>query len=85
MMVPDTFGKYDSDLIIKRASERTIEVAIETLIKVSVMIISAERMGLLQSEETIFDILEEKKVIDPLLCLKLKKNERIQKSPHSSL
>jgi uncharacterized protein YutE (UPF0331/DUF86 family) len=73
MMVPDTFEEYDSDLIIKRASERTIEAAIETLIKVSAMIISAERMGLPQSEETIFDILEEKKVIDPSLCLKLKK------------
>ncbi len=73
MMVPDTFEEYDSDLIIKRASERTIEAAIETLIKVSAMIISAERMGLPQSEETIFDILEQKKVIDPVLCLKVKK------------
>lgn len=73
MMRPASLEEYEEDLILKRACERTIEAAIESLIKVSAMIISAEKMGLPQNEETIFDILTQKKVINSSLSSTLKK------------
>jgi uncharacterized protein YutE (UPF0331/DUF86 family) len=60
-------------LIVKRACERTVEAAIQTVLKVSTMIISSEKMGLPQNEETIFDLLKQQQVISSTLSLKLKK------------
>lgn len=73
MMLPKTIEQYEEELIVKRACERTIEAAIEALIKVSAMIISAEKMGLPQNEETIFDLLKQQHIINTTLSAKLKK------------
>lgn len=73
MMLPNSVEEYEEDLIVKRACERSIEAAIEALIKASAMIISAEKMGLPQNEETIFDILKQQHVINTSLSVKLKK------------
>lgn len=73
MMIPRSFEEYEEDLIIKRACERTVEAAIETVLKVSAMIISSEKMGLPQNEETIFDLLKKQQVISSDLSSKLKK------------
>jgi len=59
MMIPRSLEDYEEDLIIRRACERTVEAAIETVLKVSAMIISSEKMGLPQNEETIFDLLKQ--------------------------
>lgn len=61
-MLPEK-EEYLQQLIRRRACEKTIEVAIESLIDVSAMIVSAERFGLPASEEGIFDILAGKMVI----------------------
>jgi len=70
-MLPDQV-EYEHDLIKRRACEKTIEVAIDSLIDVSAMIVSAQQFGLPKNEETIFDMLIEKKVISSKLGEKLK-------------
>ncbi len=61
-MLPER-DEYLQDLISRRACEKTIEVAIESLVDVSAMIVSAEKLGLPTSEEGIFDILVLNKTI----------------------
>ena len=73
MMIPRSLDEYEEDLVIKRACERTVEAAIETVLKVSAMIVSSEKMGLPQNEETIFDLLKKQQVISSTLSSKLKK------------
>lgn len=70
-MLPDK-EEYLHDLIKRRACEKTIEVAIESLIDVSAMIVSSQKFGLPANEENIFDILIEKKILSRELGEKLK-------------
>ena len=70
-MLPEE-EEYLQNLIKRRACEKTIEVAIESLIDVSAMIVSAERFGLPASEESILDILVERKVLSKELGERLK-------------
>jgi len=63
---------YILDLIRRRACEKTVEAAIETLIDIAAMIVSSEKMGLPKDEESIFDILNKKKVLDTEICKKAK-------------
>src|SRR5659263_467824 len=70
-MLPDQ-EEYQQDLIKRRACEKTIEVAIESLIDVSAMIVSAQQFGLPENEENIFDMLIEKKVLSSKFGEKLK-------------
>lgn len=70
-MLPDQI-EYKQDLIKRRACEKTIEVAIDSLIDVSAMIVSAQQFGLPENEENIFDMLIEKKVLNNKLGEKLK-------------
>lgn len=65
-MLPEE-EEYQHNLIKRRASEKTIEVAIESLIDVSAMIVSSKKLGLPANEENIFDILIE----NGILCKKL--------------
>lgn len=73
-MLPEK-EEYHRDLIKRRACEKTVEVAIESLIDVSAMIVSAQKFGLPANEENIFDILVEKKILSKELGEKLKDNE----------
>lgn len=70
-MLPEE-EEYLQNLIKRRACEKTIEVAIESLIDVSAMMVSAQRFGLPSSEESILDILVEKKVLGMELGERLK-------------
>lgn len=70
-MLPDQ-EEYQQDLIKRRACEKTIEVAIDSLIDVSAMIVSSQQFGLPENEENIFDMLIEKKVLNSKLGEKLK-------------
>ena len=62
-MLPEE-EEYSQDLIKRRACEKTIEVAIDSLIDVCAMIVSSERLGMPSNEESIIDILVEKNVLD---------------------
>lgn len=70
-MLPDQ-EEYFQSLIKRRACEKTIEVAIESLIDAAAMIVSAQRFGLPTSEENILDILVEKRILSRELGEKLK-------------
>lgn len=64
--------EYSRDLVKRRACEKTVEVAIESLIDVSAMIVSAEKFGLPSSEEGIFDILIERMILNNEFVERLK-------------
>ena len=70
-MLPEE-EEYSQDLIKRRACEKTIEVAIDSLIDVCAMIVSSERLGMPSNEESIIDILVEKNVLDREFGEKLK-------------
>lgn len=70
-MLPDQ-EEYFQDLIKRRACEKTVEVAIESLIDAAAMIVSAQRFGLPTSEENILDILVKKRILSRELGEKLK-------------
>ncbi|MEF8879937.1 MAG: DUF86 domain-containing protein [Candidatus Thermoplasmatota archaeon] len=72
-MLPSSLDKYVSDLVKRRACEKTVEAAIETLIDVAMMIVSSEKMGLPHSEENIFDLLEKNNILDKRLSSNVKK------------
>lgn len=70
-MLPEE-EEYLHDLIRRRACEKTAEVAIESLIDVSAMIVSAQKFALPTNEENIFDILNENGILTQELSEKLK-------------
>lgn len=63
---------YLLDLIKRRACEKTIETAIETMIDVAAMIVSTEKIGLPKDEGNIFDLLSKNKVLDVKISTKAK-------------
>jgi uncharacterized protein YutE (UPF0331/DUF86 family) len=71
MMLPSK-EDYLLDLILRRACEKTVESAIETLIDVAAIIVSSEKIGLPKDEESIFDLLNKKKILDASICKKAK-------------
>ncbi len=64
--------EYHSDLIKRRACEKTVELAIESLIDVAALIVSSKRFGLPSDEENIIDLLVDNRVITPDLGGKIK-------------
>ncbi len=71
MMLPSK-EEYLLDLVTRRACEKTVEAAIETLIDTAAMIVAAEKLGLPPDEESIFDLLGKKKILNSKLCKKSK-------------
>ena len=65
-------SEYLRDLIRRRACEKTVESAIETLIDAAAMIVSSERLGLPSDEENIFDILVAKGILSGKVAEKMK-------------
>lgn len=70
-MMPEK-EEYLHDLIKRRACEKTIEVGIESLIDISAMIVSVQKLGLPENEENIFDILIGKGILNRELGENLK-------------
>lgn len=64
--------EYTSNLVKKRACEKTIELAIESLIDICFMVITSEKLGVVEDEEHIFNILATKKVLTSQLATRLK-------------
>jgi uncharacterized protein YutE (UPF0331/DUF86 family) len=61
-----------NDLVKRRACEKTIESAIESMIDAAAIIVSSERLGLPTDEESIFDLLIEHNVIPETVAQKAK-------------
>ncbi|MFO8132727.1 MAG: DUF86 domain-containing protein [Thermoplasmatota archaeon] len=70
-MLPSKQG-YMNDLVKRRACEKTIESAIESMIDAAAIIVSSERLGLPTDEESIFDLLIEHNVIPETVAQKAK-------------
>ncbi len=70
-MLPEA-EEYRRDLVKRRACEKTVELAIESLLDAAAILVSAQRLGLPESEESIIDILVDKQVITPELGEKVK-------------
>lgn len=68
MMLPSTEEEYLADLVTRRACEKTVEAAIESLIDAAAMIVSTEKLGLPQDEESIFDLLNKKNILEEQMC-----------------
>ncbi len=64
--------EYMNDLVKRRACEKTIESAIESMIDAAAIIVSSERLGLPTDEESIFDLLIEHNVIPETVAQKAK-------------
>lgn len=62
---PGTESEYLSNLMAKRACEKTIELAIEAVIDIVSLIVSGYQLGFPDSEDSLINILEKKKVISP--------------------
>lgn len=61
-MLPEE-EEYHKDLVKRRACEKTVELAIESLLDAAAILVSSERFGIPESEESIINILVDKKVI----------------------
>ena len=62
-ILPQDVEEYIQNMTERRACEKTIELAIETVIDIASIIISEERLGVPQGEEDIFNLLEKKKIL----------------------
>jgi uncharacterized protein YutE (UPF0331/DUF86 family) len=64
--------EYYTNLVRRRACEKTIEIALDSLIDIASMIVASERFGLPTDEGNIIDLIVEHKVIDKKLGEKIK-------------
>jgi uncharacterized protein YutE (UPF0331/DUF86 family) len=64
--------EYHTNLVRRRACEKTIEIAIDSLIDIASMIVASERFGLPIDEGNIIDLIAEHNVIDKELGEKIK-------------
>ena len=71
-LMPSSEEEYVQDLKTKRACEKTVQLAIETVIDMTQMIVSDNRLGVPKSEDDLIDILETKKIISKELFAKVK-------------
>jgi uncharacterized protein YutE (UPF0331/DUF86 family) len=70
-MVPADEEEYFSNLALRRACEKTIELAIESLLSAVSVLVSSQRLGMPQSENNLIELLEKNKVISASLSKKL--------------
>ena len=60
---PKTFEEYKSNILIKRACERLLQVSIECIIDIASILVKELKIGLPSEEEDLFDKLEENGII----------------------
>ena len=70
-MLPDEEA-YHTNLTLRRACEKTIELMIECVLDVIVMIISSEKLGLPEDEDNLIELLAKKKIISQKLTTLVK-------------
>lgn len=70
-LIPDDEEEYISNLALRRACEKTIELSIESLLDTVSIIISSLKLGIPQSEDSLIKLLEDGKVIPVSLGKKL--------------
>ena len=63
-----TEDEYIHSLTERRASEKTIELAIEAVIAIISIIVAKERLGFPEDEDSLINLLEQKKIFSSKLC-----------------
>ncbi|HLC19464.1 MAG TPA: DUF86 domain-containing protein [Candidatus Nanoarchaeia archaeon] len=71
-MLPSTVDDYIENLQVRRACEKTIELAIEKVIEILSSIIVEKRFGIPSSEESIIEIAQKNKVLSISLAKKIR-------------
>ena len=67
-----TEDEYIHSLTERRASEKTIELAIEAVIAIISIIVAKERLGFPEDEDSLINLLEQKKIFSSKLCQTLR-------------
>ena len=67
-----TEDEYIHSLTERRASEKTIELAIEAVIAIISIIVAKERLGFPEDEDDLINLLEQKKIFSSKLCQTLR-------------
>ena len=67
MLLPESKNKYLGDIKTIRACEKTIELAIESVISIISIIVSQERLGIPESEDDLISFVSKKKIISSSL------------------
>lgn len=71
-LLPETEQDYVANLSERRACEKTIELAIKSVIDVMAMLVSHLKLGVPKDEDDIITILEKKKVLSTKLSAKVR-------------
>lgn len=69
---PDKEKEYLQNLTLRRACEKTVELAIETVIDIAAIMVSAKKLGFPDSEDSIIDLLSENKILSKKVTAKVK-------------
>lgn len=70
-ILPDNYADYQASLTITRACEKTIELAIETIIDIISIIVAGKKLGVPSDEDNLIKIVEKNKIISNLLAKRL--------------
>ena len=70
--LPHTFSEYNKDIEKQRFCERTLQLQIEVCIDVAYLLVKELKLGLPEKEESVFEKLEEKRIISEELFEKLR-------------
>lgn len=71
-LFPENEEEYENNLVHRRACEKTVELAIECVISSLSMLVSHFRLGIPQDEEDIISVLEKRKIVSPLVAVKVR-------------
>lgn len=71
-ILPDE-EEYLNSLPTRRACEKTIELAIDTVFDIVAMLVAAEKLGFPQEEESLINLLAKKKLLTASLAQKIKR------------
>jgi|SRR3989344_4956059 len=71
-MLPSTVDDYVENLQVRRACEKTIELAIETVINVLSAAIALSNFGIPSSEDSIIQIAEKNKILNASLASRIR-------------
>lgn len=77
-LTPRQFKEYENNLEKKRFCERTVQLAIETCLDVSQLLVKELKLGLPAEEESVFEMLFKHKIISKEVTLKLKAMKRFR-------
>ncbi|MBI2666675.1 DUF86 domain-containing protein [Candidatus Woesearchaeota archaeon] len=76
--IPEKFSSYQGNIEKRRFCERTLQLAIEACIDTCQLLVKDLKLGLPTEEESLFDKLENEKILSKLTALKLKEMKKFR-------